>query len=255
MELWTWRTTKAMVEASKLSVDELPTPYQLSLLVGICMASFDRLRRWTSYRSFRTQRRKAPRSPKLLVQAGLVLYLCFIMATLMLAADTLVHYTTKTVEYHQVEETSSVQAFGRGLSQQCLSMNRTANSGFPCSINSLIPTNDYLRQQNEMLFLLHNSSQISEIRVVTADGGEIALLLPRTQHLSPYIDYRASTIGITTQCKPISHLCDFGVWGPNELYSNFSCSSKFWGVLGKTFNSTYDPDVTPLAIRVNTNLL
>lgn len=184
-----------------------------------------------------------------------MLYVCFIMAILTFAADTLVHYTTTTVEYHQVEESSSVQEFGRGLSQECLSMDRDANGGLPCSVNSLIPNNDYLRGQNEMLFLLHNSSQISEIRVATADGGDIAFLLPKTQDLSPYIDYRASTIGITTQCKPISHLCDFGVWGPDDLYSGFFCSPKFWGVLGKTVNKTSDPDVPPLAFSINTNLL
>jgi hypothetical protein len=134
-------------------------------------------------------------------------------------------------------------------------MDRDANGGLPCSVSSLISENDYLREQNEMLFLLHNSSEISEIRVVPGDDGDIAFPLPKTQYLSPYIDYRASTIGMTTQCKPISHLCDFGAWGPDDLYSGFFCSSKFWGVLGKTVNKTLDPDVPPLAISINTNLL
>ena len=177
------------------------------------------------------------------------------MATLLFAADTLIHYTTKTIAYDQVEVSRVAQEYGRGLSQECLSMNRSENAGFPCSENSLIPMNDYLHQQNEMLFLSLNSSQISEIRIVTVDGDDIALLLPKTQNLSPYLDYRASTIGITTQCKPISNLCNFGVWGPDDEYSGFYCSSKFWGSLGEAVNGSSNEGIPPLAIKTGPNLM
>src|ERR1700753_833157 len=105
MQLWAWRTAQSMVEASHLRTeDELPTPYQLSLLIGILLASPDKMRRYLSYRffrqprigaplppackslwylsyrCFRQQRKEAPRSPKLLKQAGLMLCLCFLMA-------------------------------------------------------------------------------------------------------------------------------------------------------------------------------
>ena len=256
MQLWTWRVAQSMVESSKLPMEGLPTPYQLSLLIGICMASRERLRRWTSYRCWRKQRRRAPRSPEVLVRAGLMLYLCLFLASLMFAADTTIHYTTETVVYHQVEETSSFHEFGRALSQQCLSMDRNANFGAPCSLNSLIPVNNYLSQQNEMLSLYHNSSQTSEIRIAAADGSEFAFLLPKIQYVSPFLDYRASTIGISTQCKPITQLCNFGVWGVDGMYSGFFCSPNFWGVLGKTnTNITSDPDVPPLAVKASPNLL
>ena len=244
-----------MVKASKLSADELPTPYQLGLLVGISTASIERLRQWTSHHCFRQQRRNAPRSPEMLSQAGRMLCLCFIMATLMFAADAIIHYTTRTVEYDQVKESSSFHEYGRGLSQQCLTLNRGANYGFPCSLNSLIPENDYLRQHNEMLYLLLNNSQTSEIHVVPTDVDNISLLLPKTLDLSPHIDYRASTIGITTRCKPITNLCRFGRWGLGDMYSGFYCSSEFWGTLGETANGTSNQDVPPLAFKASPNLM
>ncbi|EXJ59187.1 hypothetical protein A1O7_06619 [Cladophialophora yegresii CBS 114405] len=258
MQLWTWKTAQSMAEASKLpKADELPTPYQLSLLIGMLLASPDRLRRYVSYRCFRQQRKKAPRSPGLLLQAGLMLSVCFLMATLMFSADTLVHYTTETIQYDQVRVDSIVQGSGRGLSEQCLSVKREENFGFPCSINNLISNEAFLAEHNEMLFLYHNSSQTSEIRVVASDVGDMALLLPKTQSLSPYVDYRASTIGITSQCKPVTTSCNFDVWGPEDLYSGFYCSPNFWGSLGGSETNVSVPgtDYPALAFKVDSNIL
>ena len=247
-----------MVEATKLPTqDELPTPYQLSLLIGLLLASPDRLRRYLSYRCFRKQRRKAPRSPRVLLNAGLMLALCFLMATLMFGADTLVHYTTQTVEFDEVKVASLTDASGRGLSLECLTLNRTDNFGYPCSLNNLISDTAFLSERNEMLFLYHNVSQISEIRVVASDLGNTALLLPKTTSLSPYVDFRASTIGITTQCKPITPKCDFGVWGPKKVYSGFFCSPRFWGSLGvpDSNGSVAGVDYPALGFRVDSNMM
>ncbi|KAJ9607577.1 hypothetical protein H2200_007655 [Cladophialophora chaetospira] len=261
MQLWTWRAAQTMVEASKMSSqDEMPTPYQLSLLIGILLGSTDRLRRYISYRCFRSQRRKAPRSSRVLLHASLMLCLCFLMATMMFSADTLVHYTTQTVQYDQVnvDTTNSLQAAGRGLSEECLSLKRANNFGYPCSINNLISDNEYLIEHNEMLFLYHNSSIFSEIRMVASDVGDVALLLPKTPGLSPYVDFRASTIGITTKCKPVTPSCNFGVWGPDDLYSGFYCSPGFWGSLGQadTANTTIPgTDFPALGFKIDSNLL
>lgn len=258
MQLWTWKSAQSMAEASKLPTEsELPTPYQLSLLIGILLASPDRLRRYTSYRYFRQQRTAARCSPKTLVQAARMLYLCLAMAILMFAADTSVHYTTRTVQYDQVSVDTTLQTSGKALSQECLAVNRSANYGFPCSVNNLIPINQYLAQKNEMLYLYQNVSQVSEIRMVGSDVGDVALLLPKTQSLSSYVDFRASTIGVTTQCKPITPSCKFGVWGPSNAYSGFYCSPKFWGSLGEadTNASTTNQDYPPLGFKLSTNMM
>lgn len=256
MQLWTWKTAQSIVDASDSPEHDLPSPYQFSMLIGICMASSDRLRRWASYRYFRQQRMKAPLSPKVLIQAALMLFWCLAMATLMFAADTLIHYTTKTVDLDRVSVSSNVQAFGRGLSQECLSLNRRSNDGFPCTINTFISDDAYFKAQNEMLFLLQNTSQTSEVRTFRTDNGtDVAFLLPKVQNISPYIDYRASTIGITTQCKPISQLCNFEAMSNRSDYARFSCNPKFYGALGLIANETYNPNIPPLAFEMSKNLM
>ncbi|KIW90132.1 uncharacterized protein Z519_09563 [Cladophialophora bantiana CBS 173.52] len=114
-----------------------------------------------------------------------------------------------------------------------------------------------------MFYLRHNTSETSEIRLAPAQGlalEDTAMLIPKSTTLSPFVDYRASTIGISTSCKPITDKCQFGVWGTNDAYSGFYCSPYFYGVLGKTAiiandsTTTDDPDIPPLASKLSPNL-
>jgi hypothetical protein len=185
--------------------------------------------------------------------------LCLTMSSLMFAADTVIHYTTKTVLFDEVDITDQLQdvrSAGRGLSKECLSLKRIENFGFPCTINNLIPQNDYLAEHNEMLFLYHNVSTRSEIRSVDSDMGEVALLLPKSSNLSPYIDFRSSTLGIKTSCEAITPSCKFGTYGANDSFSGFYCSSGFWGSLGQDVNdpTAPPPDFPPLGFQLGPNM-
>lgn len=256
MELWTWCAAQALVEVSRHEDGDLPTPYQLSLLIGICMACVGRLRRWVSFRSCRKQKRHARRSSKVLLSAGRVMLLCLLLASLMFIADTIIHYTTQTIEYHKVQLANKLDAHGRGLSEACLTMDRVSNYGMPCSLNSLLSTDEYLSQQVEVLSLYHNTSATSELRTLAVDGQEMSVILPRTTKLSPYQDFRASTIGITTTCKPITQKCNLQAVSTNSKYTSFNCTPNLWGVIGKTANtSVYDPDYTPLSIKIGSNMV
>jgi len=155
---------------------------------------------------------------------------------------------------------------GRGLSERCLRVNRTENARYPCSRNvdlSVSDLNAFLREQNEMCYLRHNTSQISEIRLAPAQGlalGDVAMLLPQSSTLSPFVDYRTSTIGVSTHCKSITDKCEFGVWGPNDEYSGFYCSRYFYGALGKPAvvtndsSTAGDKDIPTLASKLSPNL-
>ena len=181
----------------------------------------------------------------------------------MLAADTVLHYTTSTINVDDFSASPQLGQSGRGLSETCLHFNRTDNSGYPCTRNIELSISDYdayLRQQNEMFDLRQNTSLTSEIRLAPAQSsvaGDIAMLLPKSSTLSPFVDYRASTIGISTHCKLITNKCEFGVWGANDSYSGFYCSAYFYGVLGKTAviandsSTTDDPDIPPLASKLS----
>lgn len=268
MTLWTWRATQSLLLlSSEVGATELPTPNQLSLLVGLCLASWDALWDYTLYRHFRLQdnRKRTPVSP-VLVRAGSVFYLTLFLSGAVLIADTVLHYTTSTINLDDVSVSKQLGESGRGLSETCLLVNRSENAGYPCSRNILLSLSDpdaFLREQNEMFYLQHNTSQISEILLAPAQGsvsGDIAMLLPQSSTLSPFVDYRASTIGISTHCKPITDKCEFGVWGTNESYSGFYCSHYFYGVLGKPAvvandsSTTGDPDIPRLALKLSPNL-
>jgi hypothetical protein len=262
MSLWSFKIAQ---EIRIASVDgkrnDLPTAYQLSLLVGLELASNDRLRRFLAY-SHKSQ----TQIPPILRQTALILTLGTLLSVAVLIGDTVLHYTTATVPLDQISVSEHRSEFGRGLSQQCLELNRTENGGLPCSLNNALAFKNftaYAAGENEISFLRLNTSMQSEIRILPKQlpaRGDVATLLPQTRTLSPYTDYRSSTIGVATQCKLISEKCHFKVGGPEDFYSYFNCSPQFWGVLGKApllseLNTvTKDPNVSPLASKPALNV-
>src|SRR5271156_2809082 len=125
MTLWSFKIAQ---EIRNASVDgkrnNLPTAYQLSLLVGIELASSDRLRRLVSY-SHKSQ----TRIPPVLRKAALMLTLGTLLSVVVLIGDTVLHYTTTTIPFDKISVSTHRSEFGRGLSQQCLELNRIDNGG------------------------------------------------------------------------------------------------------------------------------
>lgn len=240
---------------------DLPTPYQYSLLVGLCLASMGRLRRYISY-----SKEDGVVIPPVLRRAARTLALTLLLACTVFGADTALHYTTSTINFDQVSISPETHAYGRGLSAACLSLNRSENFGLPCSRNSLVAASDYdvyVAGQNEIFYLQHDTSNTSEIRLVSAPAqppdstpdDKVAILIPQSANLSPFRDYRAETTGVITTCEPISSQCTWAALGPDLLYSEFNCSDGFFGVLGKPANTSAggtiisDPDVPPLGFK------
>ncbi len=110
---------------------KLPTPFQMSLLIGILVASGEQLRGYLGYVVFRKRRASIP--PILHGAAGMMMLTLF-LASGVFVADTWLHYTTSTIEtFQNLPPTQPYQALGRGLSDLCLTFNRT-QIGLPCSI-------------------------------------------------------------------------------------------------------------------------
>jgi hypothetical protein len=85
------------------------------------------------------------------------------------------------------------------------------------------------------------------------------LALLTAHDVSAAIDFRASTIGVSSHCRPITTGCSLQPTGPQGSYAKFNCSENFWGILNKTplsdNNATaVDPDVPPLAFKNSKNL-
>ncbi|KIW99082.1 uncharacterized protein Z519_00745 [Cladophialophora bantiana CBS 173.52] len=210
----------------------LPTSFQMSLLIGILIASAQQLRSYLWY----LLRRRRPSIPPVLHCAASMMLLSLVMAAGVFIADTILHYTTSTVEFDQILVLPQPdQEFGRGLSEFCLTFNRTL-VGLPCSDTTdsgQVDPNANL-EATAMNRLLHNTSQLSEIRITATEdvpGAGLAYLIPQQQRIAPNIDYQASTIGISTTCrfvKPSS--CGMALW--DNYYTNFSCTDMFHGTIG-----------------------
>ncbi|RVX73514.1 hypothetical protein B0A52_02402 [Exophiala mesophila] len=258
MNLHSFQSALVMTRSSSgFDQHDLPTPYQYSLLVGLCLASIGRLWRFFSYSAG-----KDVVIPPVLRRAARMLSLTLFLACVVFAADSAVHYTTSTIAFDRVSVSSEKLSYGRGLSEACLTLNRSENFGLPCSRNGLVAMNDYdtfARGQNEIFFLNHGISNESEILLVDQPGDndtiQAAVIIPQHAILSTYRDYRAETVGVVTTCEPITNQCEWTDGGSNDNYSQFNCSDHFWGILGKmvqidtTGRTVEDPDVPPLAYK------
>jgi hypothetical protein len=260
MALWTLPIAQSMRIASRTcQYSQLPTPYQLSLVIGLSLASYQRLWRYYEYLLSRTR----SAIPPILHKTAGVLTCALLLAIAVFAADTYLHYTTQTIDFDQIAiVTHPRNMFGRALGKYCLDFHRTENYGFPCSLSASDP--NAVAEQNEIFHLQHNSSSASEIRLVGTDNllhGDVALLLPQTQSFSQHIDFHAFTIGVSSQCTSITTNCEMRYDTQYPYHTLFNCSENFWGVLGKSPNiSEVDgtfyptPYVPPLGYKPAPNL-
>jgi len=263
MSLDSFRTALIMFRSSS-GADQanLPTPYQYSLLVGLCLASIGRLRRYFSYSG-----EDDVVVPPILRRAARTLTLTLFLACVVFAADTAVHYSTSTIAFDQISISNNKLAYGRALSQECLTLSRLDNLGLPCSRNGITAVDDYdtyTAGQNEIFFLNHDTSSTSKIILVDSDpqkgrnsSAQVALLIPQPSTLSPFRDFRAETAGVRMTCEAVTNTqCNWtdGVLG-EETFSQFNCSDNFYGILGKMANFDDsghvidDPNVPILATK------
>jgi hypothetical protein len=265
MVLWSLPIAQAMRAASVASdAGHLPTPYQLSLIIGVTLASTQRLRRYFQYALSGSR----PRIPPVLHKAAMILTLCVLLACGVFIADTTLHYYTVTVPFSKYStNTQAMHLFSRGQSDTCLNWNRANNLCLPCSVPSW-PVGDQaaeiqaIDEQNEVFLVQQNISRKSEIRLVqeaSLENADLAILLPQVQSIPVELDYRASTVGVATQCSLITPTCKMLRTGNDNQDTQFNCSSGFYGILGlppvmSDSGSATDPNVPPLNWKPFENL-
>lgn len=265
MVLWSLPIAQAMRAASvALDAGHLPTPYQLSLIIGVTLASTQRLRQYFQYALFGSR----PQIPPVLHKAAMILTLCVLLACGVFIADTALHYYTVTVPFSKYStNTQAMHSFGRGQSDTCLNWNRTDNLCFPCSVPTW-PEGDQaakaqaIDEENEIFLVQQNISRKSEVRLVqdaSLENADLAILLPRVQSIPVELDYRASTVGVATQCSLITPNCKMLRTGNDNEDTQFNCSSSFYGILGlppvlSDSGNVTDPNVPPLNWKPFENL-
>ena len=264
MTLWALPVAQSMRDASLSNeMHDLPTPYQLSLIVGLTLSSLERLRAYYAYAFSRS--RKAG-LPPVLNRAAMMMTISILMAVAVFVTDTALHYTVSTIEFDKLSSPSGPMAqYGRGLTSSCADFNRTANSGLPCSFDFNQMSSDpngFIRQGNEIFRLSQNVSTLSEVRIVDAEDAHAshhAVLLPRNSNTG--VDFKASTLSVSTTCKLITEQCNPKWYNGNTTggLDQFKCSDAFYGIIGadpvtSQFDSQVDLNISVLSFKPSSNL-
>lgn len=237
--------------------NDLPTPYQLSLILGLCSGNPERLWRFERY-----SRATSNKIPPMMRRTAWMLKLSLLLSALMFIADQVLHYTTKTVLISQATTVDEVNAFGRGLTETCLAMSREENAWLPCSQDLSFNETQNQAAQNSIFFLQHGTSNVSMIElvgIVEAKNQRSTLAVLTPQRVAANIDYRASSIGVSAQCSPITSSCAMHPSDPSGRSTSFNCSENFWGSITDTPSqvvnaSAPNSDVPPLAFKWSNNL-
>ncbi|OQE37406.1 hypothetical protein PENCOP_c010G02018 [Penicillium coprophilum] len=223
--LVSYPVAKGLLTASeKHDVTRLPTPFQLSLIVRmISSGSFSALWSWFMY-SF-GWRGKRERQGRALKSVTTVLTLGIILSTLVLVTDTWLHFTTKAVNFIQVNRNSEASGLGFGQYQNCTNVDSTLIS---CNLNN--PASGDVLLHPDPMKVLSNISTTMTVPIYSAGNQQYAYLAsPEVSNL-PLLDYTASTYAIHSQCSPVTSQCASidDVYGVGTRYN---CPFAFQGTV------------------------
>jgi hypothetical protein len=241
------------------------SPYLMTLLGGICQVSVLQQFRLFCYRISRGgERTRAKVGPALVQTARMVLLLNGLRSTFF-AVIILLHFTISTIPFDQIHTIGQTSfAPGFGLSQACLEGN-TFLDYFPCSYDAT--NSNFVAQLRERYMLEHQASNVANIQLV--DDSDIApqplaILTPTTTVVPGNIDFRANSIGVSTECSFITSICNLRYMAKfpnmNTYKTVFNCSDSFYGVLGQIprladgETTAGDPDVSELCFKPSARL-
>lgn len=259
MSLWLPWAAQQIAKSTQQKVDsDLCTPFQIGLIINLMTGSFSQLLSFVKYSMWKP---KAP-NPPILNRTVFVMSTIGLISVAIFAADTALHYTTNSVPYRfQTQLPGDFHKLGRSLSSDCLHFDRSENFAYPCSYifdNDLLQDGDPsavdFPDQFALTSLLHNTSRLSQIQAVTTPDlphGDLLILLPSMAEIPKDLNFRAPTIGVSTQCQPMTRACRFRNMtrpkddGSTLQMASFNCTKNFWGVLLDIDNS----DVAPLSVQ------
>lgn len=240
MALWHIPTVCKVASDTALdNVKELPTPYQLSMLIGLSSGSFDELRKYIMYRFSNVKASQ----PQIVGRSARILIVSSMLAALIFAADTAIHTFTSTASISLVyENLHATSAFGRGLVGECIGFDRSSNQGMPCTVvaDARAGANIMARNSGEIISLERNVSSHNSIWTVQDARlmhGDLLILMPQTENTPANLDYHATTVGVSTQCIPSTKACEVRLsdgTDPDSSFVIFNCTDSFRGVLGAT---------------------
>ncbi|KAJ9611093.1 hypothetical protein H2200_004276 [Cladophialophora chaetospira] len=238
MALWHIPTAARLASATtKEDQHDLPTPHQVSMLIGLASGSLDELRKYFVYRFTKVRAEQ----PRMLTRSVMVLIISSLLALLIFCADTAIHAFTFTVPFSKIRlQDRPLNAFGRGLTGECINFDRETNQGLPCTVvaDVSVGSNVIARDAGEIISLQRNVSSHNSIWTIQDNDlkhGDLLILMPQIGNTPSNVDYRATTVGVSTQCSPSSKQCNVRMAGGTTAetsYVVFNCTDHFRGVLG-----------------------
>ncbi|KPI41097.1 uncharacterized protein AB675_8049 [Cyphellophora attinorum] len=221
MTLWHYPTSLKLFESSSEGdTNRLPTPQQLSMLIGLSAGSLEALRKYVLYRCRRFRAKKAT----ILTSSAAILLASAILAGLVLLADVGIHNFTSTVPISlSIVEHENIGSNGRGLAPHCIGFDRGNAIAF---------------DSGEIIAMGANRSKINsawQAQDPENPAQDLILLTPQPSLLDSDQDFVASTVAVSTQCFPSTQQCNVRVHegdSQNDTYILFNCTENFRGVLG-----------------------
>ncbi|KAF3396084.1 hypothetical protein F1880_007227 [Penicillium rolfsii] len=223
--LVSYPVAKGLLKASEnQDVAQLPTPFQFSLIVRmISSGSFSALWSWMMY-SY-GWRGKRERQGSAIKSVTTVLTLGIVLSTLVIATDTWLHFSTKTVNFIQPYANSDASGLGFGVYENCTNVDSRLLS---CNLNN--PASGDVLLNVDPMKVLSNISETMTIPIFSVGQDQYAYVAtPATPRLSA-LDYTVSTYAIHSQCSPVTSQCT----DPNNVYgvgTTYKCPFAFQGTV------------------------
>ncbi|XMA10671.1 hypothetical protein WAI453_003462 [Rhynchosporium graminicola] len=198
---------------------ELPTPFQLGLMLKMSTSgSPQSLWNWVLYVWGWRGKRAAQGSPMKLMTS--ILILALMLSTLVFAADTWFHFTTKSINLTQVYPTRSVLNTSVGLIPTCYNVNRTYQGG--CTLNKG-GSATFLMHGQQAQNVVANLSTTMRVNTI-ASGKDIFTYVGNPPKAAlTNIDYQSHTWGLKTQCTPVTSQCVNASRSSVGKYLDYKC--------------------------------
>ncbi|KAJ9615147.1 hypothetical protein H2200_001221 [Cladophialophora chaetospira] len=213
------------------SPESLPTPYQLSLIIGLLQGGFGPFWSWLQY-CFQKDRH---RQPTLLWVALMSVLGGTTLSLAILGADTWLHIVTSTINLDVLSPPAPEPAlgYGRSLAPECYNTSFTPGSLTQCIGNIQPPSQIAFPTVSEATQTSLNLSSINAALSCSIDHKNFAFLTAARRN--PNLDFRASTYAISTTCAPASKACN--LQNDNTCQRSDGCPL---GIIQYTLGSPYN---------------
>lgn len=217
---------------------QLPTPYQLTLLLELFAAGISSLWKWQKYHFWRHRNRD--NSALRLSAVFLAISTCLSYVTWGL--DTWFHVATTTIQLPQITPVEvPTNSFGRVLSDEWVEFFKNwdpfhgATEANTCIVAIGGSANNAMSDPAEAFATINNISAQNQISTISFENNSYTYLGPVNPPIG--LDFRASTIALHTDCEPVSKKCNLTDQG---LSQPFNCSPSFSGDIGNFSEPYYE---------------